>query len=179
MTADPHAFRGAHPADGGVVIRTVRPAARSVTAYVDGKAVAELTPADTDGLFEGVIEGAELPLAYQLEVDYGPDAGGTFRIQDPYRFLPTIGEVDIHLAGEGRHEEIYGRLGAHVGTHEGVAGTAFAVWAPAAQAVSVVGDFNGWDARLHPMRVLGSSGIWELFIPEVGPGNKYKYEIGA
>src|SRR3954451_13487328 len=166
MTADPHAFRGAHPVDGGVVIRTVRPAAREVTVFVDGKAAARLGPGDTDGLFEGIVQGAELPLEYELEVDYGD--GGTFRVQDPYRFPPTIGELDLHLAGEGRHEEIYARLGAHVREHEGVEGTAFAVWAPAAQAVSVVGDFNGWDARLPPMRTLGASGIWELFVPQVG-----------
>ena len=175
MTADPHAFRGAHPADGGVVIRTVRPAAREVTVYVKGKAVAKLEPADTDGLFEGVVPKAKLPLAYELEVDYGD--GATFRVQDPYRFAPTLGDMDLYLAGEGRHEEIYARLGAHVIEHEGVKGTSFAVWAPAAQAVSVVGDLNYWDPRLHPMRSLGSSGIWELFIPEVGAGTTYKYAI--
>ena len=175
MSADPHAFRGAHPTEGGVVIRTVRPAAKQVTVYVKDKPVAELKPADTDGLFEGVVPKAKLPLAYQLEVDYGD--GGTFRIEDPYRFPPTVGELDLHLAGEGRHEEIYARLGAHVIEHEGVRGTSFAVWAPAAQSVSVVGDLNGWDGRLHPMRALGSSGIWELFVPEVGAGTNYKYEI--
>jgi 1,4-alpha-glucan branching enzyme len=175
MTADPHAFRGAHPADGGVVIRTVRPAAQQVTVYVDGKAVATLEPSGNDGLFEGVVAKAKLPLAYELEVDYGD--GTTFRVQDPYRFGPTLGDMDLYLAGEGRHEEIYARLGAHVIEHEGVRGTSFAVWAPAAQAVSVVGDLNYWDPRLHPMRSLGSSGIWELFIPEVGAGTTYKYKI--
>ena len=148
MSADPHAFRGAHPADGGVVIRTVRPAAREVTVYVKGKAVATLEPADNDGLFEGVVPKAELPLAYELEVDYGD--GATFRVQDPYRFAPTLGDMDLYLAGEGRHEEIYARLGAHVIEHEGVQGTSFAVWAPAAQAVSVVGDLNYWDPPPAP-----------------------------
>jgi 1,4-alpha-glucan branching enzyme len=133
MSADPHAFRGAHQTEGGVVIRTVRPAAKTVTVYVKNKPVAELEPADTDGLFEGAVPKAKLPLAYQLEVDYGE--GGTFRIEDPYRFPPTVGELDLHLAAEGRHEEIYARLGAHVIEHEGVRGTAFAVWAPAAQSV--------------------------------------------
>jgi len=175
MTADPHAVRGAHPADGGVVIRAVRPAAREVTVYVEGKAVAKLEPAGTDGLFEGLVPDAKLPLAYELEVDYGD--GTTFRIQDPYRFTPTLGEIDLHLMGEGRHEEIYARLGAHVTEHEGVEGTAFAVWAPAARAVSVIGDLNHWDPRLHPMRALGASGIWELFVPEVGAGTHYKYAI--
>jgi 1,4-alpha-glucan branching enzyme len=176
MSADPHAFRGAHPTDGGVVIRAVRPAAKQITVYVKGKPAGELMPADTDGLFEGVIKGAKLPLEYQLEVDYG-EQGGSFRIEDPYRFPPTLGDLDLHLVGEGRHEESYARLGAHVIEHEGVEGTAFAVWAPAAQSVSVVGDLNGWDGRLHPMRSLGSSGIWELFVPQVGAGTNYKFEI--
>ena len=90
--------------------------------------------------------------------------------RDPYAFLPTLGDLDLHLAGEGRHEELYQRLGAHVRELDGVHGTAFAVWAPAARGVSVVGDFNSWDGRLHPMRSLGSSGIWELFVPERGDG---------
>ena len=105
---------------------------------------------------------------YKLEVDYGES--GTVTIDDPYRFLPTIGELDIHLLGEGRHEELWERLGAHVREVDGVQGTAFAVWAPSARAVSVVGDFNYWDGRIHPMRTLGSSGIWELFLPGVGDG---------
>ena len=121
MSADPHAFRGAHPTDGGVVIRAVRPGGQAVTVFVDGKEVGELEPADTDGLFEGVIKGAKLPLDYELEVDYGD--GGTFRIERP---LPLhcrrSASIDLHLAGEGRHEEIYARLGAHVIEHEGVRG---------------------------------------------------------
>jgi 1,4-alpha-glucan branching enzyme len=98
-------------------------------------------------------------------------------MRDPYSFLPTLGELDIHLVMEGRHEELYERLGAHVREIAGVVGTAFAVWAPNARSISVVGDFNSWDGRLHPMRSLGSSGIWELFVPGVGDGQKYKYEI--
>jgi 1,4-alpha-glucan branching enzyme len=98
-------------------------------------------------------------------------------INDPHTFPPTLGELDLHLLGEGRHEELYERLGAHVVEHEGVRGTAFAVWAPAARAVCVVGDFNNWDGHEHPMRALGSSGIWELFVPGVQAGVRYKYEI--
>ena len=96
---------------------------------------------------------------------------------DPHAFTPTLGELDLFLFGEGRHEQIYELLGAHVREHEGVAGTAFAVWAPAAKAVSVVGDFNGWDGRVNRMRPLGSSGIWEIFLPGVGEGARYKFEI--
>ena len=128
-------------------------------------------------MFEGTVAGASLPLDYELEVDYGED--GTYTVGDPYRFLPTLGDMDLHLAGEGRHEELYAKLGAHVVEHQGVQGTAFAVWAPSARSVSVVGDFNSWDGRLHPMRSLGSSGIWELFLPGVGSGTNYKYEILA
>ena len=173
--SNPHAVLGAHPQNGGVVIRALRPAARSVTALIDGKPVAELKQIHPGGVFEGVIEGAELPLRYQLEIDYG-DAG-KFTIDDPYSFLPTLGELDQYLIGEGRHEELYEKLGAHVREIETITGTAFAVWAPSARAVSVVGDFNSWDGRLHAMRSLGSTGIWELFLPGVGPGTNYKYEI--
>ncbi|MDQ6729334.1 MAG: 1,4-alpha-glucan branching protein GlgB [Actinomycetota bacterium] len=173
----PHAILGAHPVDDSVVVRALRPAAVEVSVKpAKGKSVSleQIHPA---GIFEGVIPGATLPLRYKLKVDYG-DAG-SFTLEDPYRFTPTISELDLHLIGEGRHEEVYDKLGAHVLTHEGAAGTAFAVWAPAARAVSVVGDFNFWDGRLHAMRGLGSGGIWELFIPEIGVGERYKYEILA
>ncbi len=173
--SNPHSVLGAHPQNGGVVVRALRPAANSVTVRTDGKPAVELKQIHPGGVFEGEIKGAGLPLRYQLEVDYG-DAG-KFTIDDPYAFLPTIGELDQHLIAEGRHEQLYDRLGAHVREHQEVTGTAFAVWAPSARAVSVVGDFNSWDGRLHAMRTLGSTGIWELFLPGVGPGTNYKYEI--
>ncbi|HEY6399183.1 MAG TPA: 1,4-alpha-glucan branching protein GlgB [Solirubrobacteraceae bacterium] len=172
---NPHSLLGAHPADGGVVIRALRPAARGITVELEGGQRHELRQVHPGGVFEGVIEGAELPLRYRLEVDYG--ASGAFTIDDPYAFGPTIGEFDLYLIGEGRHEQIYEKLGAHVLEHEGVPGTAFAVWAPAARAISVVGDFNSWDGRLHVMRSLGATGVWELFLPGVDPGQRYKYEI--
>ena len=127
------------------------------------------------GIFEGENPGAKLPLRYKLKVDYG--AARTFTLEDPYSFLPTIGELDLHLMAEGRHEELYERLGAHRAHDGAVTGTAFAVWAPDARAVSVVGDFNSWDGRLHAMRSLGSGGIWELFLPDVGARPRYKFEI--
>jgi 1,4-alpha-glucan branching enzyme len=174
--ADPHSFLGAHPdSDGGVVVRAFRPAARAVRVLTADGASAELRPVHPGGVFEGKLDDADLPLDYELEVDYGED--GTFTVGDPYRFLPTLGDMDLHLVGEGRHEELYAKLGAHVIEHQGVRGTAFAVWAPSARSVSVVGDFNSWDGRLHPMRSLGSSGIWELFMPGVASGTRYKYEI--
>jgi 1,4-alpha-glucan branching enzyme len=173
--ASPHSVLGAHPSADGVIVRAFRPAACEIRVLVDGEEPMELEQIHAGGVFEGVIEGAELPLDYRLEVDYG-DAG-TFTIEDPYRFLPTIGELDLHLIGEGRHRELYEKLGARAIEHQGVDGVAFAVWAPAARAVSVVGDFNSWDGRLHAMRSLGSSGVWEIFLPECTIGARYKYEI--
>ncbi|HEY2438097.1 MAG TPA: 1,4-alpha-glucan branching enzyme, partial [Solirubrobacteraceae bacterium] len=172
---NPHGVLGAHPAEGGVAIRALRPAACAITAQLDDGQTVELEQIHAGGVFEGLAEGATLPLHYQLEIDYG-DAG-TFTIKDPYAFGPTIGELDLYLIGEGRHEQIYEKLGSHVLEHQGVLGTAFAVWAPAAKAISVVGDFNSWDGRLHVMRSLGSSGVWELFVPGVDEGVRYKYEI--
>ena len=172
LLADPHAYLGAHKGRGGVVVRAYRPDAESVRVLPMG---VELEPQDGTGVFEGVIPDAKLPLAYELEVRY--PAGETYTLRDPYSFMPTVGELDLHLAGEGRHEELYGRLGAHARELDGVAGVSFAVWAPNARSVSVVGEFNGWDGRLHPMRTLGASGIWELFLPDVAPDARYKYEI--
>src|ERR687890_1176647 len=174
--AQPHGYLGAHSENGSVVVRAFRPAAANVTVVAGGKRES-LERVHPGGVFEGRLDGEKLPLHYQLEVDYGDS--GTVTIEDPYRFLPTLGELDMYLLGEGRHEELWERLGAHVREVDGVAGTAFAVWAPGARSVSVVGDFNLWDGRLHPMRSLGSSGIWELFLPGVGDGSRYKYEIRA
>jgi 1,4-alpha-glucan branching enzyme len=169
---NPHGFLGAHPARDGVVVRVYRPEASSVRVQPMG---VELQPQDSTGVFEGLVPGARLPLRYELEVTY-PN-GSTFTLHDPYAFLPTLGDLDVWLAAEGRHEELYEKLGAHVREFDGIAGVAFAVWAPSARGVSVVGDFNSWDGRLHPMRSLGGSGIWELFVPDVVPGAVYKYEV--
>jgi len=173
--SDPHHVLGAHPVDGGVVLRAFRPDASEVVAHVqDGESLilAKRHPA---GLFEGLVPDGGLPLLYEFEVSY-PD-GNVYRLRDPYAFAPMVGELDLHLVAEGRHEEVYERLGAHVLEIDGVLGTSFAVWAPAARAVSVVGDFNTWDGRLHAMRGLGSSGIWEIFLPGVAEGAAYKFEI--
>src|SRR5690348_11263751 len=176
LGANPHGVLGAHESGEGVVVRTYRPDAEAVRVRPDGNGVrfdAELK--DPAGLWEALLPGATLPLDYELEVEY-PN-GSTYTLRDPYSFLPTLGELDLHLVMEGRHEQLYQRLGAHVREIDGVTGTAFSVWAPNARSVSVVGDFNSWDGRLHPMRTLGSSGIWELFIPDVVDGQKYKFEI--
>jgi 1,4-alpha-glucan branching enzyme len=174
LGTDPHRVLGAHEENGGVVVRAYRPEARAVRVQPAG-VEAELK--DPAGLWEALLPKATLPLEYELEVEYSD--GQTYTLRDPYAFLPTLGDLDLHLVGEGRHEHIYERLGAHVREMNGVVGTAFAVWAPNARSAAVVGDFNSWDGRLHPMRSLGSSGIWELFIPDVTEGTKYKYEIRA
>ncbi|WP_406282554.1 1,4-alpha-glucan branching protein GlgB [Embleya sp. NBC_00896] len=175
---DPHGLLGPHPdvpGVDGVVVRVLRPWAREVIV-VTGERRVTLTH-EAEGLFTGVLPGAEVP-DYRLEVRYEDTELHT---DDPYRFLPTLGEVDLHLIAEGRHERLWEVLGSHVRTYETpngpVAGTSFAVWAPNARGVRVVGDFNYWDGIGHPMRSLGSTGVWELFIPDVGDGTKYKYEI--
>src|SRR4051812_44477033 len=173
LGADPHRILGAHEADdGGVVVRAYRPEAQAVRVQPAG---VEATLKDPAGLWEALLPKAKLPLEDELEIEY-PN-GKTVTVRDPYSFLPTLGDLDLHLAMEGRHEELYARLGAHVREIDGAAGTAFAVWAPNARGVAVVGEFNSWDGRLNPMRTLGSSGIWELFVPGVEEGAKYKFEI--
>jgi 1,4-alpha-glucan branching enzyme len=172
---NPHSILGAHPHPQGALIRALRPAACAITVHAPDGTTVELEQIHAGGVFEGLLEGGELPLRYRLEVDYG-DAG-TFTIDDPYSFTPTLSEYDLYLIGEGRHEQVYEKLGSHPREHQGVQGTAFAVWAPSARAVSVVGDFNSWDGRLHAMRSMGASGVWEIFLPEVAPGARYKYEI--
>jgi 1,4-alpha-glucan branching enzyme len=195
--ADPHAVLGAHPAQGGVTIRALRPAATEVTAIllpdVGGAGAGGPDSGDADtggrvagerialkrvherGVFEATVEGATLPLHYEVEAVYGEQ--GTHTQIDPYVFLPTVGELDLHLFGQGHHERIYERLGANMISHQGVEGTAFAVWAPAARSVRLIGDFNFWDGSGYPMRSLGPSGIWELFVPGLGEGERYKFEI--
>ena len=172
---DPHAVLGLHEAGAGMVVRAFRPEATSVEVIREGAdpIVAERT--HEAGLFEALLTESTKASAYRLRVTY-PN-GSVFDVRDPYAFWPTFGEIDLHLAGEGRHEELWRRMGAHVGDIEGVRGTSFAVWAPNARSVRVVGEFNSWDGRLHPMRMLGGSGIWELFIPEIDSGTSYRYEL--
>ncbi|MFJ7292426.1 1,4-alpha-glucan branching enzyme [Streptomyces collinus] len=168
---DPHSVLGAHPVPGGIAFRAFRPYALSVTV-VAGELRAELHD-DGEGFFSGLLPLREVP-AYRLVVEY---EGTVLETEDAYRFLPTLGDLDLHLIGEGRHEELWTALGAHPMTHEGVTGTRFAVWAPNARGVRVAGTFNFWDGTGHVMRSLGSSGVWELFLPDVGEGELYKFEI--
>ncbi|MFH5824059.1 1,4-alpha-glucan branching protein GlgB [Georgenia sp. AZ-5] len=172
---DPHAVLGAHPGPGGVTVRTVRHLADAVEIVT----AAGTVPArhEQDGIWVAVLPGQQVP-DYRVRVTYGDV---TSLVDDPYRFLPTVGELDQHLISEGRHEELWKVLGAHVRTFPSelgkVRGTSFAVWAPNARAVRVVGDFNAWNGAGTSMRTLGGTGLWEVFVPGVGPGARYKYEI--
>lgn len=174
---NPHGVLGAHPWDGALTIRVLRPHAVAVSIELPDGSVHEMAH-DFEGVWQVRIETPR-PTDYRILVDYGD--GFIHRQDDPYRFLPTVGEVDLHLIGEGRHEELWKVLGSHIRSYDGpmgpVTGTSFAVWAPHARAIRVVGDFNTWDGTCHPMRALGSSGVWELFIPDVGENTTYKYEI--
>ncbi|HEY4225536.1 MAG TPA: 1,4-alpha-glucan branching enzyme, partial [Pseudolysinimonas sp.] len=177
----PHDALGQHPAtvvgaDGaevdGFVIRAVRPLAEGVIAVQkDGTRI----PLEhvASGLWQGFAPGPGQ--AYALETAYAD--GPTWTADDPYRFVPTVGDIDLYLWGEGRHEQLWDVLGAHHRPHEDVAGTGFSVWAPHAQAARVIGDFNGWDGTQHAMRRLDDNGVWELFIPGLTPGTVYKFEL--
>jgi 1,4-alpha-glucan branching enzyme len=169
---DPHAVLGAHAEDEHTVtVRALRPLAERV-ALITGDDRHEMKH-----LHEGVwaVTLDDYPAAYRLGVTY---PGQPEQVQDdPYRFLPTLGELDLHLIAEGRHEELWRVLGAHPQAINGVNGTSFAVWAPNARGIRVSGDFNFWDGTAHPMRSLGGSGVWELFVPGVGDGNRYKYDV--
>jgi 1,4-alpha-glucan branching enzyme len=166
---DPHAVLGAHPVDGHVTIRALRPLAESVTVVLQDGTRAPMSHLH-EGVFSVSLPGSHIP-EYRLAVKY-QDLPET-ESDDPYRHLPTLGEMDLHLIREGRHEELWRVLGAHVRP----AGTSFAVWAPNARGVRVIGDFNHWDGRAHPMRSLGASGVWELLVPGVGAGSTYKFSI--
>ena len=174
---DPHAVLGSHPAKDGsdrtvTVIRARRPLASSVAAvFEDGSRL----PLDhvAHGIWEAQHDGA--PVAYRIAAAYGDDDETI--TGDPYRHLPTLGDIDLHLIAEGRHERLWQVLGAHPRVSGGESGVAFAVWAPNATAVRVVGDHNGWSGESHAMRSMGVSGVWELFIPDLAVGTRYKYEI--
>jgi 1,4-alpha-glucan branching enzyme len=179
--AGPHAYLGAHPAkvnrEDGVVVRALIPnAQRAELRLGDGRMVQmERVAEGLSDLYAAFIPGATLPLDYRLRSYYAD--GAVWQRIDPYRFLPTLGEMDLHLFNEGTHLELWKKLGAHPRVIDGVSGVSFAVWAPSARRVSVIGDFCGWDGRVFPMRVLGGSGVWELFVPEITPGALYKFEM--
>ena len=169
---DPHQILGPHSTEGSTVVRFYHPdVVEASVAYAGG--VVPMERVDQRGLFEAALPVGELD-GYRLRCR-GPL--GSWEMDDPYRFWPTLGDLDLHLIGEGHHRELWRRLGARVIDHQGVAGVAFAVWAPNARGVSLVSDANGWDGRVQPMRSLGASGVWELFVPGIGAGTKYKFRV--
>ncbi|MGO4782582.1 1,4-alpha-glucan branching protein GlgB [Cryobacterium sp. W22_MBD10_FK3] len=179
---NPHEVLGQHLLnlpqieDPLTVIRALRPLAVEVVAVLATGARVELAHLGY-GIWQGVSTIG--PHDYEIEAHY--ENGPAWVSDDPYRYLPTLGELDLHLIGEGRHERLWDVLGAHVRTFTGVtkpvSGTSFAVWAPHARAVRVIGDFNSWSGILHSMRNMGSTGVWELFVPGLAAGSNYKFEI--
>ena len=171
---DPFAVLGPHRSGNARVVRCFLPEARAV-ALVDtnGETIAPMENLHHGGIFEG-----ELPARrrrYLLRATYS--GGAEIDLEDPYRFPSSLGELDLYLLGEGSDQDVFKKLGAHVKTLGGVTGTRFAIWAPNASRVSVIGDFNHWDGRRHVMRLHPGNGIWEIFIPAAGNGSKYKFEL--
>src|SRR5690242_1899501 len=171
---DPFRFLGLHRDGAAWVLRVFRPHAEAVWLRLPG-ALKPLERVHSGGLFEW--RGVQAPPApYALGVSEG---GHVHDCHDPYAYAPALSGHDLYLFNEGRLHQAWRTLGAHVEERNGVRGVRFAVWAPNAERVSVVGDFNRWDGRVHPMAVHGSSGVWELFIPELREGQLYKYEVRA
>jgi 1,4-alpha-glucan branching enzyme len=174
-SADPFSILGPHRIErDGMVIRTLRPSAERVAVTGHGPDV-EMTRAHPGGIFEASFPQDTQLFDYRLRITY-PD-GHTEVIDDPYRYGRIISDYDLYLFGEGKHTRIYDKLGAHVLRIGDTDGVHFGVWAPNAARVSVVGDFNGWDGRVHAMRNLGASGVWEIFIPGAYQVQRYKFEI--
>ena len=171
---DPFAVLGLQQAGTGFVARCFIPHAEAVTAHtLAGKQAGRLERRDDAGFFEGPLSiRKRQPLRYHAE-----NAGGEWWVTDPYSFGPVLGPMDDYYIAEGSHLRLFDKLGAHLIEHEGAKGVHFAVWAPNARRVSVVGDFNDWDGRRHPMRLRQDTGIWEIFLPDIGAGRAYKYEI--
>ncbi len=167
---NPHAVLGLHKSEGKKVIRLWRPGAKTCHLELRGKII-EAKKIDEAGLFEAAAPLPTQPLDYKI---YHCD--GTLHY-DPYVFLPTFGEIDAHLFNKGTHYKIYNVMGGRLAIHQGAQGAKFSVWAPNAKAVALVGDFNRWDGRSHPMRSLGASGVWEIFVPGLQECETYKYEI--
>jgi 1,4-alpha-glucan branching enzyme len=172
---DPFGYLGMHKAGNNLTVRVFLPWAHRlwVIDATSGEAAGELARTHPDGLWSGIL-GSRPRFPYRLRAE---GALGSSEFHDIYSFSPVLGDLDIHLIAEGTHHESYNVMGAHCREHEGVAGVSFAVWAPNAKRVSVIGDFNDWDGRRCPMRLRHAAGVWEIFIPCLHPGHAYKYEI--
>jgi len=173
---DPFAVLGRHSLEGGrTLLRAFVPGAERLAVKTpDGESLGVLEPVHPAGVFEGVLTRQYDLGRYVLAAE---NAGGAWTVEDPYGFAPVLGAMDDWLIVEGTHERLYDKLGAHEIEHEGVSGVHFAVWAPNARRVSVVGPFNAWDGRRHVMRRRVDTGVWEIFVPGLGEGAVYKYEI--
>jgi len=174
---DPFAVLGPHVADGGVVVRVLWPSARTVRLVQagSGRSPAEMKRLHVDGLFEALLADTKDIPAYQVSVTESD--GRTVEAHDPYAIGSLLSDYDLHLMGEGNHYHLHEKLGAHVCSVGELTGTHFAVWAPNARRVSVVGDFNRWDGRRHAMRLHPGVGVWDIFVPGLRQGEAYKYEI--
>ena len=173
---DPFALLGPQVDENGAsVVRAFYPAAERVEIrLVESGALAPMTKRDPAGLYEGRVDGRP---DYRLRITFRD--GHVSEIDDPYRYGRVLTDFDLHLLGEGTHHRMFDKLGSHCISFGGTRGVHFAVWAPNAERVSVVGDFNGWDGRVTPMRLLVPGGIWEIFVPDLREGEKYKYEVRA
>jgi 1,4-alpha-glucan branching enzyme len=170
---DPFSLLGTHAGPDGTIARALIPGAQGVEAHdLSGATIGTLACIDDRGLFEGVVTARSGPICYRATCD-----GVEWSVTDPYSFGPVLGPLDDLLVAEGPNVRLHDKLGAHLIEHEGVDGTHFAVWAPNARRVSVVGDFNDWDGRRHMMRRRGTAGVWEIFLPGIAAGCHYKYEI--
>jgi 1,4-alpha-glucan branching enzyme len=175
---DPFGWLGRHAnSQGGITVRAFKPRAEKMWLLPENGKARPMSRIEGTDFFEHNWKQGDFDQHYRLRIENHD--GHQWEEEDVYRFAPMLGDMDLHLIGEGNHFEKYRILGAHVREHEGVSGVGFAVWAPAAERVSVVGNFNHWDGREHQMRVRGSSGIWELFIPGLCEGETYKFEIRA
>jgi 1,4-alpha-glucan branching enzyme len=177
--ADPHALLGAHSfhvdEGDGIVVRAHHPDAVGIDCVLEDGTAVPLERFEETPLFTGFFPGSRFPFRYRLRFRFPGDA--IHEREDPYRFPPSLGDMDAHLFNEGTHRRLWEVMGAHPRRIDGVDGVSFAVWAPSARRVSVIGDFCHWDGRVFPMRVIGSSGIFEIFIPGLESGTLYKYEI--
>jgi 1,4-alpha-glucan branching enzyme len=173
---NPHSVIGMHLIHNHIIVRAWQPHAKSVELYdVKSQEKWEMPIVDARGAFELALPGRHERFLYQFIIT--THEGHIYTTYDPYSFWPTLSEFDLHLFNEGNHHKIYEKLGCHLRDVDGIAGASFTVWAPAAQRVSVVGSFNQWDGRRFPMRRIGSSGVWEIFLPGICKGDVYKYEI--
>ncbi|MCX7865382.1 MAG: 1,4-alpha-glucan branching enzyme, partial [Novosphingobium sp.] len=171
--ADPFSLLGLHSGPLGTFARALLPGAETASAFsLKGGFLGHLERVDDRGLFEGLVKGAPRPVKYKCRA-----GRHTWWVSDPYSFGPVLGPLDDLLIAQGTHFRLFDKLGAHLIDHEGASGVHFAVWAPNAAHVSVVGDFNGWDPSRHQMRRRVDIGVWEIFIPDIGEWQAYKYRI--